>query len=149
MIINSVHIVIGLYLLSLTNGLDMIPLLPDTPEDYKKSEQRWLCISCIRKYSNIFPNNKLKINYDARGKSLNGYFENLTYWDVIHMVIFSNYYNNKILLGLSRLGKFDAIDQETFKSLSFKVGGGLILYHSVRMVMHSMEIIKKKNIVLD
>ena len=50
MIINSIHIVIGLYLLSLTNGLDMIPLLPDTPEDYKKVKNR-LCISCIRSFS--------------------------------------------------------------------------------------------------
>ena len=115
----------------------MIPLLPDTPEDYKKVKKR-KCISCIRKYS-IFQIINIKMNYDARGKSLNGYFENLTYWDVIHMVHLLVSGPLLILLGLSRLGKFDAIDQETFKSLSFRVGGGLILYHSVRMVMHSME----------
>ncbi len=138
MIINSVHIVIGLYLLSLTNGLDMIPLLPDTPEDYKKSEVHGYVLVVLGSiaFSQII---NIKMNYDARGKSLNGYFENLRYWDVIHMVHLLVSGPLLILLGLSRLGKFDAIDQETFKSLSFKVGGGLILYHSVRMVMHSME----------
>ena len=138
MIINSVHIVIGLYLLSLTNGLDMIPLLPDTPEDYKKSEVHGYVLVAL---GSLAFNHIIRImrNYKARGKSLKGYFENLTYWDVIHMVHLLVSGPLLILLGLSRLGKFDAIDQETFKSLSFKVGGGLILYHSVRMVMHSME----------
>ena len=52
-----------------------------------------------------------------------------------------------ILLGLSRIGKFDAIDQETFKSLSFRVGGGLILYHSVRMVIILWRKLKESTLI--
>ena len=137
MIINSVHIVIGLYLLSLTNGLDMIPLLPDTPEEYKNSETHGYVLVVLGSlaFTQII---RIMKNYKARG-SLKEYINTLGYWDLIHIVHLLVSGPLIVLLGLSRLGKFDGIDQETFKSLTSKVGGGLILYHSVRMVMHSMK----------
>lgn len=133
---NSIHIVIGLYLLSISNGLDMIPLLPDTPEDYKKSEKHGyvLIVLGTLAFSQIY---NIYKNVRARKEGIKEYINTLGYWDIIHIVHIVSSGPLLILLGLSKIGKFDYIDKERFRSLSSKLGLILILYHSIRMIMHS------------
>ena len=130
-LINSIHIVIGAYLLTLSNVYKL-------PDEYKNSEKHGYILILLGTlaFYNII---NIINNINARGRSLKGYFENLTYWDVIHMVHLLVSGPLLILLGLSRIGKFDYIDEERFRSISLYLALTLILYHIIRSIMHSME----------
>ena len=112
--INIVHITIGLYLLSLSNGLNLIPLLPDVPEEYKNNENHGyvlIGLGCLA-FSQIY---NVRINFKAKGGSLQGYINNVEYWDLIHIVHLIVSGPLLILLGLSKIGKFDYIDKKHLK----------------------------------
>ena len=135
-LINSIHIVIGAYLLTLSDAYKL-------PDEYKKSEKHGyvLIVLGTLALSQIF---NIYKNIKARGGTLKQYFNEMDrdtiYWDLIHIVhiLFSG--PLLILLGLYKIGKFDYIDEERFRSISLYLGITLILYHLIRSIMHSFEL---------
>ena len=138
-LINSIHIVIGLYLLTISNGFDMIPILPDTPEDYKNSEKHGyvLIVLGVLAFSQIF---NIINNINLRKGGIKEYINTLGYWDLIHIVHLVSSGPLLILLGLSKIGKFDYIDKEAFRSISLYLGVLLIVYHSIKMIYNSRKL---------